>query len=43
MVTRFAELGAEPLGGTPDRASAFIRGEQEKWGRVIREVGIQIQ
>ena len=43
MVTRFAELGAEPLGGTPDRAAAFIRGEQEKWGRVIREVGIQIQ
>jgi tripartite-type tricarboxylate transporter receptor subunit TctC len=42
MVTKFAELGAEPLGGTPERAAAYIRAEQEKWGRVIREVGIQL-
>ena len=40
---RFAELGAEPLGGTPERATEFIRAEQEKWGRVIREVGIKLQ
>ena len=39
IVTRFSELGAEPLGGTPERAQAFIRAEQEKWGRVIRDVG----
>jgi tripartite-type tricarboxylate transporter receptor subunit TctC len=42
IVTKFAELGAEPLGGTPARAAAFIRDEQEKWGRVIRDVGIKI-
>jgi tripartite-type tricarboxylate transporter receptor subunit TctC len=42
IVTKFAELGAEPLGGTPQRAAAFIRDEQEKWGRVIRDVGIKI-
>ncbi|HUQ75558.1 MAG TPA: tripartite tricarboxylate transporter substrate binding protein [Burkholderiales bacterium] len=42
MVAKFAELGAEPLGGTPERAAAYMRAEQEKWGRVIREVGIKL-
>lgn len=43
IVTRFAELGAEPLGGSPDQAAAFIRGEQDKWGKVIRDAGIKQQ
>jgi tripartite-type tricarboxylate transporter receptor subunit TctC len=42
IVAKFAELGAEPLGGTPERAVAFIRAEQEKWGRIIREAGIKL-
>jgi len=42
IVAKFAELGAEPLGGTSDRAAAFIRADQEKWARVIREAGIKI-
>jgi tripartite-type tricarboxylate transporter receptor subunit TctC len=42
IVAKFADLGAEPLGGTPERAAAFIRTEQEKWGRIIREAGIKI-
>ncbi len=43
IVTRFAELGAEPLGGSPEQAAAFIRREQDKWGRIIREAGIKQQ
>jgi tripartite-type tricarboxylate transporter receptor subunit TctC len=43
LVARFAELGAEPLGGTPADTAAYIRTEQEKWGRIIREAGIKIQ
>ena len=43
IVTRFAELGAEPLTGSPDQAVAFIRGEQEKWGKIIRDAGIKQQ
>ena len=43
IVARFAELGAEPLGGSPDQAAAFIRREQDKWGRIIREAGIKQQ
>ena len=43
IVVRFAELGAEPLGGSPDQAAAFIRGEQDKWGKIIRDAGIKQQ
>ena len=42
IVAKFAELGAEPLGGTPERGAAYIRAEQEKWGRIIRDVGIKL-
>ncbi len=41
VVERFASLGAEPLGGTPARAASFIKAEQEKWGKVIRDIGIK--
>jgi tripartite-type tricarboxylate transporter receptor subunit TctC len=43
IVTRFNELGAEPLGGTPAQAAEFIRTEQDKWGKMIRDAGIKIQ
>jgi tripartite-type tricarboxylate transporter receptor subunit TctC len=43
MVQRFAELGAEPLGGPPEALSAFLKSEQDKWGRVIRDLGIKLQ
>ena len=42
IVTKLSELGAEPLGGTPERAAAFIRADQEKWARIIRQVGIKL-
>ena len=41
IVTRFQELGAEPMGGTAEQAAAYIRAEQDKWGKVIREAGIK--
>lgn len=43
IVTRFQELGAEPMGGTPEQAAAYINAEREKWGKVIREAGIKLQ
>ena len=42
-VQRFAGLGAEPLASTPEQTVAFIKAEQEKWGRVIRDVGIKAE
>lgn len=41
IVTRFQELGAEPMGGSAEAAAAYIRAEQDKWGKVIREAGIK--
>jgi tripartite-type tricarboxylate transporter receptor subunit TctC len=43
VVARFQELGAEPMGGTPEQAAAYIRNEQDKWGRVIRDIGLKAQ
>ena len=42
-VQRFAGLRAEPLASTPMETAAFIRAEQDKWRRVIREVGIKAE
>jgi len=42
VLTRFQELGAEPMGGSPEQTSAYIREEQDKWGKVIRDAGIKL-
>jgi tripartite-type tricarboxylate transporter receptor subunit TctC len=38
-----AAQGAEPVGSTPEQFTAFIKAEQAKWGKVIRESGIRLQ
>jgi len=38
---RLAALGAEPVGSTPEEFGAFIRAENARWGRIIREKGIR--
>ncbi len=38
---RFAELGSEPLPGSPADFSRHIAAETEKWGKVIRYAGIK--
>lgn len=43
IITRFQELGAEPMGGSPEQAANYIRAEQDKWGKVIRDAGIKAQ
>ena len=43
IATRLQKLGAEPMSGSQEQAAAYIRDEQEKWGRVIREAGIKAQ
>ena len=37
---RFAGLGYETVGSTPEEFGAWIRGETAKWGKVIREQNI---
>ena len=33
--------GGEPVGGTPEEFSAVIRADLQKWGKVVREMGIK--
>ncbi|CEJ12751.1 Tripartite tricarboxylate transporter family receptor [bacterium YEK0313] len=37
----FAKLGAEPAGGSPGDAAAFIRAELEKWAPIVRDANIR--
>jgi tripartite-type tricarboxylate transporter receptor subunit TctC len=39
---RFAQIGDEPAGGTPEEFAALIRRESAKWGDVIRKSGAKI-
>jgi tripartite-type tricarboxylate transporter receptor subunit TctC len=41
MRRRLAADGAQPGGGTPAELAAYIRRDYEKWGTVIRTVGIK--
>jgi tripartite-type tricarboxylate transporter receptor subunit TctC len=40
---RFAALGAEVIGGTPDEFAAYIKKEIPKWTRVVRESGARAE
>lgn len=35
--------GGEVMGSTPERMSAQIRGDREKWGKVVRDSGAKIE
>jgi tripartite-type tricarboxylate transporter receptor subunit TctC len=38
---RFAKLGAEPVGNTPEAFDALIKSEIVKWARVVKEAGLK--
>ena len=42
MRQKIADQGAEAVGGTPESFNEHIRGEREKWARVIRSAGIVV-
>lgn len=41
MKQKFADLGGEPLGGTPAEFGTFIAAETEKWGKVVKFTGLK--
>jgi tripartite-type tricarboxylate transporter receptor subunit TctC len=43
VAERFAADGAVPVGSTPQQFAAFLNSEMAKWGKVIREAGIQLE
>jgi tripartite-type tricarboxylate transporter receptor subunit TctC len=40
---RFAAIGEEPAGGTPDEFAALIASDFKKWGEVIQRAGIKFE
>ena len=40
-IQRYAALGAEAVGGTPEEFLAFVKAEIPRWARAIRESGAQ--
>lgn len=38
---RFAAIGAEPIGSTPQQLAKHLQAEMDKWGKVIRQRGIR--
>jgi len=41
--SRFDDLGATPIGTTPEQLAAFLKAEIEKWGPVIKEAKIRVE
>lgn len=39
---RISDLGAEPVGGTPQEYADFIQSEIKKWRKVIQDAGVRI-
>jgi len=39
---RFAALGVEAVGGTPEQFAAHVRAESEKWGKLIKVANITV-
>ena len=42
VLERLVELSAEPIGGPPQAMAAYMREEAERWGKVIRTVGVKL-
>ncbi len=42
IVTRLGELGAEPVGSTPQQFETFIKSELKKWHEVAEKTGMRV-
>jgi tripartite-type tricarboxylate transporter receptor subunit TctC len=41
--SRLAQENAEPLGSTPEEYAAYLKGELERWTKVIKNAGIKLE
>jgi len=40
---RFAEIGAQTTGGTPEQFGAYIRDDLAKWTRIVKEANVKVE
>jgi tripartite-type tricarboxylate transporter receptor subunit TctC len=43
LKARLADIGAEPMSGTPEQFAAMVRDDVDKWGRLVRAAGISAE
>jgi tripartite-type tricarboxylate transporter receptor subunit TctC len=43
FLTKFATMGDEPGGGTPEEFAALIKSDSAKWGELIKRAGITLE
>jgi tripartite-type tricarboxylate transporter receptor subunit TctC len=43
MKAKFADLGEEPIGSTPQELATFLRAEMAKWAEVVKAANIKIE
>jgi tripartite-type tricarboxylate transporter receptor subunit TctC len=41
--TKFADLGADAIGSTPQELAGFLRAEMTKWAEVVKAANIKIE
>lgn len=41
-IERFAGLGMEPIGGSPEQFSDFLRADYARFGRLVKEIGLRL-
>ena len=39
---RFADLGAEPVGNSPEEFAAYLKSEMAKWAKVVKDCGARL-
>jgi tripartite-type tricarboxylate transporter receptor subunit TctC len=40
---RFLAQGVEPMGSTPEQFGEHIRAQMAKWGKVVKDAGVQAE
>ena len=43
MKQRFAELGADAVGGSPEAFANHVKSERQKWSKLVADAKIRIQ
>jgi tripartite-type tricarboxylate transporter receptor subunit TctC len=42
-VAQFAKVGLDPRATSPAQAAVLLKAESDKWGGVIRRIGLQVE